>query len=363
MILLSGILLLVSVYSCMDEHAADVSVKRSPVPILPQEPFSYANDPNIATLGRVLFYDNMLSANYSVACASCHKQHLGFADNKPFSIGFADKLTERNSMSFVNLRSEGGFFWDMREQSLTNMSTMPVLNHIEMGFDKLDIVLDRINNTSYYQELFKKAFNTEKATTENVQQALATFLLSIRSFETKLDKQMSGANLFNAPEQRGYELFTEKLMCSHCHREPEFSNRWGAGVANIGLDLVYKDKGITDKNIFLDDRLIEINSEGIFKIPSLRNVELTAPYMHDGRFATLEEVIDHYSNGVKNHPNLNWELKAKRNAEGRLEMTNEPVKWNLTNQEKQDLIAFLRTLTDPVVVGDIKFSDPFLIPN
>ncbi len=363
LIVLSSVLLtLVTIYGCMDEHAPELSVKRSSVPILPQTPYSYKEDADMATLGRVLFYDNMLSANYSVACASCHKQHLGFADNKPFSVGFADKLTERNSMSIVNLNSEGGFFWDLREPKLTNMTTMPVLNHIEMGFDKLDIVIDRINNTSYYRDLFKKAFNTEKATTENVQKALATFLLSIRSSQTKFDQYISGANIYDASERRGYDIFNEKLMCSTCHRQPEFTY-YSGGSANIGLDMVYKDKGITRFSVLIDDEFKEIPVEGMFKVPSLRNIELTAPYMHDGRFATLEEVIDHYSSGVKNHPNLNWQLKTKRAAEGQFESQREPVKWNLSNQEKQDLIAFLRTLTDPVVVGDIKFSDPFLIPN
>lgn len=360
LIVLSFILLtLATIYGCMDEHAPELSVKRSPVPLLPQTPYVYNNDADVATLGRVLFYDNMLSANYSVACASCHKQHLGFADNKPFSVGFADKLTERNSMAIVNLNMNGGFFWDLREQSLTNMSTMPVLNHIEMGFDKLDMVIERINQTDYYKDLFKKAFNTEKATTATMQLALATFLTSIRSHQSKYDLWKSRESAFNAAELRGYKLFTEKLMCNHCHSEPEFTNTWG-GAANIGLDMVYKDKGVTNN---VDPRFSGSTGGGLFKIPSLRNIELTAPYMHDGRFATLEQVIDHYSNGVKNHPNLNWELKAKRNEDGRFENFNEPVKWNLTREEKQDLIAFLRTMTDPVTIGDIKYSDPFVIPN
>ena len=312
-----------------------------------------------ATLGRVLFYDKNLSLTSTVACGSCHKQNLGFSDDVAFSNGFKNLVTARNSMPISNVLlrfNEQGLFWDMREMDAEKMVLMPVSNHIEMGFTEIDKIVTRLNNIGYYPKMFKDAFGDETINKDRISQALAQFLNSMVSFNSKFDKGREiGFSNFNAQELAGKELFFNTLNCGKCH---EGSNAWGETnrVANIGLDLKYADKGITTQTIttFSDFGMpqtkVVTNLEGLFKIPSLRNIALTAPYMHDGRFATLEQVIDHYDHGVKAHPDLDPKLK---NTQG------QPQRLNLTPDEKKQLIAFLNTMTDTQFINDPKFSDPF----
>lgn len=295
-------------------------------------------DNDKATLGRVLFYDKALSINNSVSCASCHSQTHAFSDVVPLSKGFAEKATERNSMGISNLIDERniGYFWDARETKIESMVFAPIANHIEMGFDRIDFVSKKVSNLPYYANLIQKAYGTTEVTEERLRESLAQFLFSIVSQNSKFDEGMyKGFTNFSESELRGKKLFTDNA-CGSCHQiAAGFSNSYGSiKFANIGLDLVDKDPGI----------------EGQYKIPRLKNIALTAPYMHDGRFKTLEDVLDHYSHNIQNNQKLHGFLKVNNN---------EPRQMDFSEQDKKDIIAFLNTLTDVKTISDAKFSNPF----
>lgn len=311
-----------------------------------------------ATLGRVLFYDKMLSANNTIACASCHKQANGFSDDKAFSLGFEGGSTDRNSMGLTNARfyQPGHFFWDERANTLEDQVLMPIQSTVEMGLTLQELV-NRVQAQDYYQVLFRMAFGDSTVTSERISDALAQFVRSIVSYQSKYDEglQQTGnappggpggnQNLpnFTALENQGLQLFFSGRAgnCAACHGTTAFV---APAARNNGLDLVNTDKGVGGVNG-------NPNDEGKFKVPSLKNIGLTAPYMHDGRFATLEEVIEHYNSGVQANPNL----------DNRLMRNGQPQRLNLTDQEKEALVAFLNTLTDYSVITDEKFSDPFVI--
>ncbi|MCP5532216.1 MAG: c-type cytochrome [Akkermansiaceae bacterium] len=342
---------------------------------LPETPFNYANPtlpahlraPVIraqdntpvdnpvtdagATLGRVLFYDNRLSANQTVSCASCHQAEHGFSDPARFSTGFDGGLTGRNSMGLTNARyyARGHFFWDERAATLEDQTLEPIQNAVEMGMT-LDVLTSRIENEPYYAELFTDAFGDETITTDRISKALAQFVRSIVSGNSKYDQGVPlGFSNFNAQEQQGRQIFTGPAGgCAACHGSDNFVP--GAAIFNNGLENPYIDKGLGEVTGLAAD-------EGFFKVPSLRNIELTAPYMHDGRFATLEEVVDFYNNGVVNHPNLSPQLRLPPGPPG--SPPPGPRRLNLTNDQKAALVAFLKTLTDTSVTTDPKFSDPF----
>lgn len=303
-----------------------------------------------ATLGRVLFYDKTLSINNSVACASCHKQSLSFADDNAFSLGFDGALTRRNSMALVNVKyyRNGRFLWDERGSSLETQTLLPVTDHVEMGMASLDTLVNRLKAKAYYPVLFQKAFGTQIITSEKTGDALAQFIRSIISYRSKFDEGRSLINSLRLPypnytqqENEGKQLFfNPRLGCNACHRSETFT---ALMPKNNGLEIPSVDLGVG--GITNDP-----SQTGDFKIPSLKNVELTAPYMHDGRFATLEEVVEHYDSGIQPHPNLPGQLRNPDNT---------PVRLNLTVDEKTALIAFLKTLTDRGITSDVKFSSPF----
>jgi cytochrome c peroxidase len=329
---------------------------------LPVRPEVYKTGTHVPTLGRVLFYDRKLSLNNSVACASCHKQNLAFADNVAFSEGFENKLTARNSMPIQNILAGfnpdsihidpmPGFlptflFWDGREQDLKTMVMKPIINHVEMGFSDLSKLEEKLAREPYYESLFVKAFGDKAITEERIAIAIAAFVQSISSNETKFDMARMNNQPLSGLEQKGLELFTGVYDCNSCHQIQSPHGYILAGTfANIGLEQTYQDNGLGEvtKQSF---------DNGKFKIPSLRNVELTAPYMHDGRFETLDEVMKHYSDGIANHPNLDHRL---RNENGT------PRVMEIPEGDKAAIIAFLRTLTDHNMITDQKFSDPFKI--
>jgi cytochrome c peroxidase len=294
-----------------------------------------------ADLGRVLFYDTKLSLNNAISCGSCHFQKLAFADGRASSPGFEGKMTPRNAMSIVNPAMEQiGLFWDNREDCVYNLSLKPVQNHIEMGMEDLEILSKKLAAVEYYPDLFMKAYGGSPAITpDKIAQATNAFLRSFISWESKYDEGRKGNfSNFTAEESRGMKLFNdwEGARCANCHVAPTFDQQWGNG-ANIGLDRVSVDKGIK-------------NNPNNFRVPSLRNVELTAPYMHDGRFKNLEEVVDHYNEKVQFNPDLDWNLQDG-NSKAR--------KLNLTDGDKKALVAFLKTLTDKKFITDPKFSNPF----
>ncbi len=291
-----------------------------------------------ATLGRVLFYDVMLSANDTTSCASCHQQANGFGDSAELSTGFNDGLTARHSPALSNARfyANGRFFWDERAATLEDQVLMPIQDSVEMGMtlDELEI---KLAATSYYPALFDEAFGSEEVTSERISHALAQFVRSMISFNSKFDAGLVANppfSNFTQQERAGQQLFnSNRARCSQCHETTAFI---ADQARNIGLD----------RNINVDLGA----GNGRFKVASLRNVALSSPYMHDGRFATLEQVVDHYSNGIQANPGLDPILQD--NA-GR------PIRPNFNPQERAALVAFLNTLTDQSFVTDERFSDPF----
>ena len=309
-----------------------------------------------ATLGRVLFYDKKLSANETVSCASCHKQNQGFSDASVFSVGFDGGLTPRHSMTLINARfyQRGRFFWDERAETLEEQVLMPFQDPIEMGMTVTTLV-EKVSAQSYYPDLFEKAFGSPTVTSDRIAKALAQFVRSIVSYSSKYDVGRSavtnpGGNFpnFTAQENLGKTIFFQPIpngggACFGCHTTEAFISA-NPGPQNNGLD-AFSTTDFGAGAVFTNPIFV-----GRFKTSSLRNIELTAPYMHDGRFATLEEVVEHYNSGIQPHPTL---APALQDANGN------PVKLNLTQTEKDALVAFLKTLTDTSVSTAAKWSDPF----
>lgn len=297
---------------------------------------------NGATLGRVLFYDKQLSANNTVSCASCHDQTKSFSDSNVLSIGFEGGLTGRNSMGLANAKyyNNGGFFWDERASTLEEQVLIPIQDAVEMGLT-LNELQSKVQDDAYYRILFRRAFGDETVTSQRISLALAQFIRSMVSYESKYDvglvqtnNQWASFPNFTASENQGKNLFfSNRTRCSDCHDTNAFV---GDRARNNGLDANITDAGV---------------QRGEFKVPSLRNIQLTAPFMHDGRFATITEVVEHYNSGVKNSQDL----------DGRLRQGNGVRRLNLSNQEKQALVDFMLTLTDTNFISDEKFSDPFKV--
>lgn len=343
--------------------------------------FSFDNTPTDnpvtddgATLGRVLFYDKNLSLNNTMSCASCHLQEFGFSDNKAKSTGFEDGETFRNSIGFANVGfySAERFFWDHRAATLEDQVLMPIQDDIEMGMT-LEGLLVKLKSLDYYKPLFTNAFGSEQITSDKISKALSQFIRSIYSYNSKYDIGIQATkNIFvdfpnfTPLENLGKDVFNGKRTpeaigtCVTCHLPnatpihyelpiPDGANQVifsGAEPDNIGLDddIDVPDNGVGD---FLDI----LTLYGHFKTPSLRNIELTGPYMHDGRLETLEEVVEHYSTEVKPHPYLSAHMK---NSEG------EPRHLDLSDEESQGLVAFMKTLTDYDLINDEKYSNPFI---
>ena len=308
-----------------------------------------------ATLGRVLFYDTKLSLNNTVACASCHTQETGFVDSRVLSEGFSGGLTGAHSMRLANARFYAGerMFWDKRADNVEDQSTQPIKDHIEMGFDEtvggIDSVIRKMDGLAYYPILFEKVFGDREITEDRMQRALAQFVRSIISTDSKFDQGLAqvynpgqpggGVNMdfpnFTAQENEGKQLFTRPpnpngdggAGCAGCHQVPTFA--LAAGSRSNGLDA---------------------GNPTVFKAPSLKNVAVTGGYMHDGRFGTLDEVVEHYNSGIENGPVLDRRL---------ITPNGNPIRLNLTEQQKQSLVAFLRTLTDEDLLADDRFSSPF----
>ncbi len=328
-----------------------------------QNPFGFgfnADNPIItnpgATLGRVLFYDPQLSLNNAISCASCHHQELAFSDGVASSTGFAGKKTPRNSMAILNVGFNRNLFWDSRESSVRDLATRPIQNHIEMGIEEMRRLENKLAKVDYYPALFQAAFGSSYINEDRIADALAQFVCAISTANSKFDQQ-SANNFagFTTLEHMGQELFfSTRTNCSRCHAAPNFAapdfagGEYGStggsfggsgedlkGGANNGLDVIYADPGIGNDK---------------FRIPSLRNIALTAPYMHDGRFRTLEDVVEHYNSGIQTNGNLDQNL---RNADGT------PLRPNLNALEKKAMVAFLHTLTDETLLTDPKYSNPF----
>ena len=332
------------------------------VPNLPDAPYNYANVPlpqhlavirtNIpkdnpitdhgATLGRVLFYDRRLSINDTTACAACHLQEYAFSDPEQFSTGFAGAKTPRNAMGLANGRffQADQFFWDARVETLEELILLPIQSPIEMG-NTVELAVAKVAAAPFYPPLFAKAFGSPEVTPERIAKAMAQFIRAMVSYRSKYDEGVAtGFRNFTGQEYFGMQLFeSSSLRCSRCHLS---STQILIFPSNNGLDAVYADKGVGSVTGDGFDN-------GLFKPPSLRNVALTGPYMHNGRFATLQNVLMHYSSGIQSHKNLGSFLPEKG--------------LNLTARQRDAIEAFLHTLTDAAFITDPKFSDPFTMPR
>ena len=310
-----------------------------------------------ATLGRILFYDKRLSTNQTVSCASCHQQAHGFSDPRQFSVGFDGSLGGRNAMGLSHARwyQRRHFFWDERANTLEDQVLMPIQNPVEMGMT-LDTLTNRLAAEPFYTNLFTATFGSPGITTNRISRALAQFVRSIISTSSKYDTAVSNNfTSLTAQENLGRQIFLGQVSgpnnppatCAACHGTDNFVP--GPALNNNGLEFPYVDRGVGAITGNAADN-------GKFKVPSLRNIELTAPYMHDGRFTNLEQVVEFYSTGVVDNPNLSPPLRVPT---GPGQPPGPVLRLNLTTAQKAPLVAFLKTLTDPNLATAAKYSDPF----
>lgn len=307
-------------------------------------------------LGRRLFYDNILSGNNTQSCASCHKQEHAFADGLKFSTGIDGIQGTRNSMAIINQGWNRDFFWNGRAKTLEIQALEPVPNPIEMH-QSWPAAMAKLQADANYPALFKKAFGADIIDSNLVAKALSQFMRTIVGGNSRFHKFLRNEASLSPSEQNGYLLFRNELKgdCQHCHElgSALLTDNHFIDIAqrfhNNGLDSIYPN--------FLGLAEVTKNpaDNGKFKTPTLLNIAMTAPYMHDGRFATLEEVIDHYDHGVKVTPSLDY-FMTKNYPDLQVGDRRE---LGLTPQEKADLIAFLKCLTDSTIITNPAFSNPF----
>jgi cytochrome c peroxidase len=308
-----------------------------------------------ATLGRVLFYDKRLSTNQTISCSSCHQAQFGFSDPHRFSVGFNGGSTARHAMGLTQARyyQRGHFFWDERANTLEDQVLQPIQNPVEMGMT-LTALTGRLEIEPYYKTLFTQTFGTADVTSDRISRALAQFVRSIISSRSKYDQGLPiGFTNLTAQENLGRQIFFGQVgnaTCAACHGTPTFV---APNIFNNGLEFPYVDAGVGGITGRPQD-------QGVFKVPSLLNIELTAPYMHDGRFGTLEQVVEFYNSGVVDNPNLAPPLRVPTPPGA---PPGPPRRLNLSTDQKAALVAFLKTLTDKSVTTDPKFSDPFNYGN
>lgn len=288
-------------------------------------------------LGKALFYDPALSRDTTISCGFCHQQFAGFGhSDHPLSHGIGGKFGTRNVPGLQNLAWSREFFWDGGVTNLDELPISPIQNPVEMDM-KFSDALSRAQKSPKYPSMFKAAFGSDTVTTARFLKAISQFLLTLVSADSRYDKYVrkeTGGDL-SADELAGLTLFQQK--CAACHATDLFTDK---SYRNNGLPA---SQGINDQGRYT----ITLNDADRlkFKVPSLRNVEKTFPYMHDGRFATLDQVLTHYTTGVKDSPSLDPALKAN----GQLGIA-------LTDSEKKQVIAFLRTLTDDTFINNRAFG-------
>ncbi|MGH7583097.1 MAG: cytochrome-c peroxidase [Gemmatimonadales bacterium] len=294
-----------------------------------------------ATLGRVLFYDSRLSANDRISCASCHQQKFGFADTARFSRGIGGTLTRRHTMSLANARyyRNARFFRDERAATLEAQVLQPVADHGEMGL-ALDAMELKLRLTPYYAALFRAAFGTPEINRKRVSLALAQFVRALVSNRARLDSLYRGGGppdlaMLTREEREGRALFIGRAGCARCHRTTALELDL---PDNIGLDSMPADSGA---------------GSGRFKVSSLRNVAVRPPYMHDGRFNTLDDVVAFYDSGIQPDPNLDLRLRQPDGS---------PQRLHLTVDQRAAIVAYLGTFTDQDFLHDARFGNPFRRP-
>jgi cytochrome c peroxidase len=301
-----------------------------PIPNLPRD--NPLLEERVA-LGKKLFTETALSRDGTISCSSCHQATAAFSDPRKTSVGVRDQAGTRNAMPLFNLAWKTSYFWDGRAPSLRAQALMPIQDHSEMD-ETLDHVTAKLAAKEEYALLFRAAFGSPEITAEKIGLALENYLLTLTAHEAKFDRALRGQDTFSPEEQRGFELFMTEYDprtgqygadCFHCHGGPLFSDHQ---FHNNGLAQSDADSGRFGVTGLESDR-------GKFATPSLRNIARTAPYMHDGRFTTLEEVIDHYSTGVQHSPTLDPNIA--KHPDGGL---------HLSANDRRALVAFLKTLTD-----------------
>ncbi len=307
-----------------------------PLIIPPDNPLTVAG----VDLGRHLFYDKLLSGDQTQACATCHNQKLAFTDNgNAVSEGIRGDFGNRNTMSIFNLMWSKDLFWDSRAGSLRELATMPIENPIEMDA-RIEDVLVRLNNSTMYKEKFKNAFGVDTILEEHLAKGLEQFLLTITSDNSKFDKANRGEVSLTEKELRGFDVLKIK-GCFNCHSSSLLHDNKSH---NTALDKDPTDLGLQEFTKNYEDR-------HKFKTPSLRNIMVSGPYMHDGRFETIEEVVRFYEDVM---PNLNLPVNANAPEDMKIAPRNK-----ISVNEMEDLKAFLHTLTDETFLTNPKFSDPF----
>lgn len=332
----------------LDSTTFNLNIGDFPIPqISPDNPLTVQG----VRLGRMLFYENKLSKDGTQNCASCHRQQHAFTDTARFSTGVEGLKGGRQAMAVFNMAWHGNeFFWDGRAHLLRDQSLKPIQDPLEMN-ETLANVIAKLKSDQGYLDQFTRAFGSAEINEDRMSWALEQFMNSIVSVESKYDKYLRGEVTLTPNEDRGRILFFSEYNpsfpnisgadCAHCHAGKNFENDF---YMNNALD---NDQDMQDSG---RAKVTRMSSDiGKFKVTSLRNVEVTFPYMHDGRFKTLEEVIDHYNTGMKNSSTIDPALIYPLNNGGLL----------LTAQDKADLVLFLKTLTDDVLLTNPEYSDPF----
>lgn len=299
--------------------------------------YNFSNNaitPEKFILGRSLFYETMLSSDNTVSCGSCHQQFVAFANaDHDLSHGVNGLFGNRNSPALQNLNWNTSFMHDGGINHIEVQPAAPITNPVEMN-ESLSNVVNKLSQSGKYRELFKKAYGDEAVNTQRMFKAMALFMATMYSYNSKYDKVKRGEQSFTSSEQTGYDIFVQK--CASCHKEPLFS------------DFEFRNNGLPVNHALKDSGRMHITRNIAdlykFKTPSLRNIEKTAPYMHDGRMTSLSQVLDHYNSGIVISNTLDPILQS-----GSIP---------LTLQEKTDLLAFLRTLTDQTFLTDKRFADP-----
>ncbi len=328
----------------LKEYKYNLSIFFPPMPV---------NKENVVTqegalLGRYLFYDTILSKNYTMSCASCHKQQVAFSDApQKYSNGFNNEKMKRNTLPLFNLAWYNKLFWDGRVNSIEEQIFEPVSAHNELNITWHEVE-NRLNNNSFYKKMFKQVFQIKYIDSILTSKAIAQFLRTLISNTSKFDRVLENKDTLSKEELHGFIIMNEqdKGDCLQCHTTDANALATSLEFSNNGLDEVkttsdFKDKGLGDisKNE---------NDNGKFKIPSLRNIALTPPYMHDGRFNTLEEVLAFYSTGLKKSPTIDSKMEFVHQKGN-----------HLSNEDQKAIIAFLHTLTDSVFISKKEFSNPF----
>jgi len=314
------------------------------MPILEKNPVTVEG----VELGRYLFYDPILSSDKTISCSSCHNQASAFSDSpNTFSEGRNGALMKRNTMPLFNLAWYPAFFWDGRAKSIEDQIFHPVREYNEMNLD-WKIAANRLKENKFYKTKFRQAFGTSKIDSVQISYAIAQFLRTLISYQSKYDQVIKSKILFTKDEYEGFNLVNDQTKgdCIHCHITDGDALGTTLVFSNNGLDAIvnsndFKDKGrgsVTGKTA----------DNGKFKVPSLRNVAFTAPYMHDGRFKTLEEVINFYSEGLQKSANIDSKMEFVHQGGAKL-----------TSEDKRKIITFLLTLSDSLFIANPEFSNPF----